>query len=420
MGVFLWVGVKGNLGGCWGGSAFWFYAFLAVEVGSEGFGNGDGSILVLIHLEDGDEDSGAGDDGVVEGMAEDGPALGISVTEVQAAALEIVEAGGGVGFAVGPGGEAIFTNIASAGHPAFDVDHVGVFRSEIAGAALEEAVGEFEFLEKFLDDRNHGLMPLDTCFPVVSGDDDLFDLVELVDAIEPGGVTPGGSGFAPEAGGKSAVFEGELVFIEDFIRMETHKTHFAGTGEVEVFAGAVAAGFVDFIGLIKAGRKKAGAEHAVVFDDDGNGERGEAVVLGDVIEGEAKDGLVEHHPGTFENVVAGATDFYAAFEIDEVEGMDEIEVGFGGKAPIFLERICRIEMEGVPGSKLDIIRLGFALWHFGIGWERHLDDESIPGHLEGGELRLQGTEFCFQGGGPGFQLLDFCFKFGSVFTFGIL
>ena len=34
--------------------------------------------------------------------------------------------------------------VASAGDPAFDVDHVGILRSKISGAALEQPIGELK------------------------------------------------------------------------------------------------------------------------------------------------------------------------------------------------------------------------------------------------------------------------------------
>src|SRR5688572_30510279 len=70
-------------------------SFAAGHVGAEDFGDGDGAVFVLVLLEDGDEDSGAGDGGVVEGVAELG--LGLSafglfaVAEVKAAGLEVFE-----------------------------------------------------------------------------------------------------------------------------------------------------------------------------------------------------------------------------------------------------------------------------------------------------------------------------------------
>ncbi len=180
--------------------------FHAAHVFAEGFGDGDGAVRVLVVFEDGDEDARAGDDGVVEGVAEERFAVGGFVAEVAAAGLEIVEAAGGVGFAVAVAG----------GHPGFHVDHAGVFDAQVAGAALQQAVGEVQALEHFFGEGEHLAVPRFAFFLVVFADDDLFDLVELVDAVEAGGVLAVGAGLAAEAGGDGDVCFGEVRFVRGF------------------------------------------------------------------------------------------------------------------------------------------------------------------------------------------------------------
>ena len=64
----------------------------AVHVRAQGVWDGDCAVLVLIHLDDGNQNSRACGDGVVQGVADNGLAgLGIAVAQVQAAALVIVK-----------------------------------------------------------------------------------------------------------------------------------------------------------------------------------------------------------------------------------------------------------------------------------------------------------------------------------------
>src|SRR5690242_4039548 len=76
------------------------------HVRPQGLGDGDRAVGVLVVLEERDEEAGAGEDGVVEGVAEDGVALAAgaagAVAHVEAAALEVVQPACGVGLAVGP------------------------------------------------------------------------------------------------------------------------------------------------------------------------------------------------------------------------------------------------------------------------------------------------------------------------------
>src|SRR5262249_40223077 len=119
--------------------------------------------------------------------------------------LELVEAAGGVGFAVAAFGVA---GLFAAGHPGFDVHHGGVFDADVAGAALDDAVWEAEALEEEFGVAEHLLVPLLGLFDVVLADDDLLALVELVDAVEAGGVLAVSTGFAAEAGADGGVLFG--------------------------------------------------------------------------------------------------------------------------------------------------------------------------------------------------------------------
>src|SRR5207253_462801 len=106
-----------------------------------------------------------------------------------------VEARGGVGFAVAAVGVA---RLLAAGHPGFDVHHRRVLYAEVAGAALDHAVRELEALQNFLGVAEHFLVPALRLLDVAAADDDLLDFVELVYAINPGGVLAVGARFATE------------------------------------------------------------------------------------------------------------------------------------------------------------------------------------------------------------------------------
>ncbi len=83
-----------------------------------------------------------------------------AVAEVEASALEVVEPARRVGFAPVAGGGAVVRDIAPPRHPALDVDHVRVLLPEVARAALQQAVGEFESFEQGRDEAEHLLVPV--------------------------------------------------------------------------------------------------------------------------------------------------------------------------------------------------------------------------------------------------------------------
>ena len=59
--------------------------------GLQDFGNGDAAIGLLMHLDDRYEYPGTGHHGVVQRMTEDRLAVFITISKIQAAALEVVE-----------------------------------------------------------------------------------------------------------------------------------------------------------------------------------------------------------------------------------------------------------------------------------------------------------------------------------------
>src|SRR5439155_21772987 len=102
--------------------------------------NRNSAIAILIKLENGDENPRAGDDSVVERVAELHFPVVIAVTHVQSPRLEIVEARGGMRFAV----------VSATGHPGFDVVLRDLPLTEIAGADEHDAIGKVQLLKHVL------------------------------------------------------------------------------------------------------------------------------------------------------------------------------------------------------------------------------------------------------------------------------
>lgn len=60
-------------------------------------------------------------------------------------------------------------------------------------------MGEFEGLEEAFDEGDHAGVPCAAFGVVCAADDDLFDFIELMNAVEACGVFAGGAGFSAEA-----------------------------------------------------------------------------------------------------------------------------------------------------------------------------------------------------------------------------
>ena len=56
---------------------------------------------------------------------------------------------------------------------------------------------------------------------------DLLDLVELMDAVKPGGILAGGARLAAEAGARRDIALGQILLVENLIAMKTRQRHFA-------------------------------------------------------------------------------------------------------------------------------------------------------------------------------------------------
>ena len=133
-------------------------------------------------------------------------------------------------------------------------------------------------------------------FLVVSADDDLLDLVELVDAVEAGGVLAIGAGLAAEAGGEGDVVSGQVGFVQNFIHVVGGEADFAGAGEEADFLGGVV-DFADAVGLLAAGGEEAGAAHGGLAHQHGDAHGGETLFEDHEVLGQPQHGLVQQGAG---------------------------------------------------------------------------------------------------------------------------
>ncbi len=97
-------------------------------------------------------------------------------------------------------GAVISIEFAPSRHPAFDIDHVRVFGPKISGTTLQQAVRKCQSLQDGLDSGNHVGVMRSFFFSISLADDHLLDLVELMNTVEPGGVTSSRASFSAEAG----------------------------------------------------------------------------------------------------------------------------------------------------------------------------------------------------------------------------
>ena len=174
----------------------------------ERFRNGDVAFGVLVLLKKGNEETGKGGAGSVEGVAEVVFPVGIFEAELHATSLVVAEAGATRDFKI----------LALTGCPYLDI--VGFLRTEtdITGAEFNDLVMKPEFLEGGFGMAGEFFKNIHGCVRV----DDLneFDFVELVHANDPTIVPPGASGFASEARGVAGQLDGEILFSEEGIPIE--------------------------------------------------------------------------------------------------------------------------------------------------------------------------------------------------------
>ena len=97
-----------------------------------------------------------------------------------------------------------FTIAIARRHPGFDVIHAPFSLAHVAGADLHDAIGELERLQDRLAVGHDLFVQCDVLGVVGFVNNDLLDLVELVDAIQPGRILARGAGFAAKAGAGGA------------------------------------------------------------------------------------------------------------------------------------------------------------------------------------------------------------------------
>ena len=106
-------------------------------------------------------------------------------------------------------GSLLLVKFSTTGHPAFNVDHVGVFRSKIGGTTLQQSIGQCELLQKIFNNADHLLVPCFAFSLVCFANDNLFNLFKLMDPVQTGSVPSRGTSFTPETSGDCRHFDGK-------------------------------------------------------------------------------------------------------------------------------------------------------------------------------------------------------------------
>lgn len=348
---------------------------------AEGFGEEDGAVGLLMGFDQGDEESGEGGAGAVEGVGEAVFAVGVFVAEVHAAGLVVAEGGTAGDFEVG----------FLAGGPDFDVVGFGGAEADVAGAEFDDAVVEAEELEDFFGVAGEGFEGVHG--GLGGGDVDELDFVELVHANEAAGAEAGAAGFTTEAGGVGGVVDGEVLVFEDLLAMEVGDGDFGGGDEVEVVFGAV-------VDLVAELGELAGADEALGFDEERGADLGVAVPGGVEVEEEVDEGALEAGAGAAIDDEGGAGDFGAGFEVEHAVGLAEGDVVFG--------------FEVVGGG-------GAPAADFGVFFGGGADGTGVVGEVREGEeeialLGVGGVGFDADFVDAGADAADFGFFGGGVFA----
>ena len=118
-------------------------------------------------------------------------------------------------------------------HPCFDVIFLGCDCADVTCADVDDAIGQFEFLDELFGVLDEFFVELPGLFGCA--EDELFDFVELVCAEYASCVFAVCSCFFAEASADSSEFKGQLLFGEDFVLEHGCHGVFAGCDEVEVF-----------------------------------------------------------------------------------------------------------------------------------------------------------------------------------------
>ena len=104
----------------------------------------------------------------------------VTVAEVKTPRLEVMEARGAVGLSIA----------LTRGHPGLDIEFLYLRLAKVSSTDIDNPVGKPEGLDDFLRIGQDEIVLLKRFFIIVSTDHDLLDLVELVNPVEPPGISP--------------------------------------------------------------------------------------------------------------------------------------------------------------------------------------------------------------------------------------
>ena len=179
-------------------------------------------------------------------------------------------------------------------------------------------------------------------------------LGELVHAVEPPAGPAGGAGLGAEAVRQADVLDRQAGLVEDLVGVHPAQRDLGGADQAEV-------GVLDRIDLrlVPARREPDPLQDLIagqVGSDDGR-EPGRDQFS----EGELLEGQVQEHGVVLEEIKAGAADLAAGLEVDQVEGLAELDVVLGRE----VERAGRADL-----AELAAVVLGLADWarRDGSGW----------------------------------------------------
>ena len=187
-----------------------------------------GSIRVLIQLQNWNEHARAGKHRIVQRPRNVNFSIGVAVAQIQAATLKITKTAGGMRLAPFAAWNAVGANIAAAWHPTFNINHVLVLHTKVAGATLQQAIRQRQALQNHFHCFQHVLMPAATFSVVGATNDNLFNLVKLMNAIQACGVLARRAGLAAKASALRGVLQRQLLNRNNFVGVKAHQANFTG------------------------------------------------------------------------------------------------------------------------------------------------------------------------------------------------
>ena len=175
---------------------------------------------------------------------------------------------------------------------------------------------------------------------VVGAQDDLLDLVEKVNAVQPVSVLTGCPGLAAETRALGDVQFRQVGLVEGFVAVQGRHRRLGRADQAHLIARAE-------IRVIPPGREEARSIHNGLVDKHGHVHQGEA--LGHhPVDGQSQHGVMQHRPGALERVVSAAGQLDAARNVDDVQRLAERHVVFGLEV-----ELARLAM----AADFDVLRL---------------------------------------------------------------